>query len=102
MYKISVIQGDSKDLEFMVRPIQSLSDFTCQLQVRDSGGVIQVDRAIETYNTANTGFRARLLPVETLALPIGVYNLSAQIYNSTTLQSVEIQVELTITTQYNY
>lgn len=101
---IELIQGDSLDLEFRTTDRRDLTDFTCQLQVRDSGDAIAngIDRAINTYNSNNTSFEARLTPAESGGLTEGTYKISAQLSNSTTNESLELSDDLVITKQYNY
>ena len=99
----TVIQGDSLDVGFKLDDSRDLTDFTCQLQVRDSDDVITgINRAITDKNTDGTVFTARLTPAETNALAVGVYTLSGQLLNVTTSESLELIATLTITKQYNF
>jgi len=101
---IELIQGDSLDLEFRTTDRRDLTDFTCQLQVRDSGDLIanSIDRAVTTYNTDNTIFTARLTPAESAGLVVGSYKLSGQLANATTGEALELVADLTIVKQYNF
>lgn len=99
----TVIQGDSLDVGFKFDDSRDLTDFTCQLQVRDSGDAITgIDRAIATMNADSTTFIARITPAETGALAVGTYTLSGQLLNVTTSESLELPATLIIAKQYNY
>ena len=103
MATIDLIQGDSLDLEIRTTDRRILTDFTCQLQVRDSSDVITgIDREIITYNTDETAFIARITTAESTPLIVGTYTLSAQLDNSTTSEGLEIPVTLNITKQFNF
>ena len=100
---VSVKQGESLDFPVYLKDRTTLVDYTCRIQVRDSSDVLAgVDRAITTYNSTSTQFEVRLTTAETGAMALGDYTLSAQLDNTETGQSVEINDTLTITKQYNY
>ena len=100
---ISVIQGDSLDVDFRFTDNRVLTNYTCQLQVRDSSDVITgIDRAITDYSDGNTRFIARLTPAETGALSVGSYKLSGQLYEADSDTALELVADLTVTKQYNF
>lgn len=104
MSSVSLIQGDSLDLEFRTTDRRDLTGFTCQLQVRDSGDLIAggIDRSISTLNGDNNAFIARLTPAESNGLNLDTYKLSGQLNNLTTNEALELVCDLTITKQYNF
>ena len=100
---VCAIQGDSIDVEFGLLDRRDLTDYTCQLQIRDSGDVITaIDRALTTYNDDNTSFIGRVTPAETLTLVVGEYSISGQLVNVTEGLAIELPGTLTIIKQVNF
>lgn len=101
---VSVIKGDSVDLQIRLSDLRDLTGYTCRLQVRDSDDNIagSVDRSITDKNAAGNTFIAQLTPTETDAMAVGTYTISAQLSNATTGQAKEINDTLTVTKAYNY
>lgn len=95
--------GDSIDVEFSLDGID-LSDFTCQMQVRDKKGAIAggIDRAITTRNVGNTAFIDRITRAETDLIGVGGYSISALITNAGTGQSRELDGDFQVVKKNNY
>ena len=104
MAEHELIQGDSFDLSISDEECIDLSEFTCQLQVRDSSGTLAgVDREVITYGDNDTYFAARLTTTETSALTVGqTYTVSAQVTHETDGRSFECRLNVLILEQKNY
>jgi hypothetical protein len=100
---VSIIKGESVDLQIRFTDLRDLTGYSCQLQVRDSSDTLAgVNRSISTKNTAGNTFIAQITPAESGGMAVGTYTISAQLVNASTGHSKELNDTLTISKEYNY